>query len=1035
MKIKKGEIMGDTAIVVKFKQYYYYDFKKNRDSHSFDLSRGELFKENYFEGNKSFAKVIENKYIYVFQRASNGDARINHELKAGDQGKLVSYDIKNWKSGKERQVKARNLNRILLDEGFIRKGGRYYFALSQIRWSKKRIEEITRQLAAGNCKRLLNLPVHKEYNNGVNEEDVSYDEDYTVTVYLRDYLEAAYKEGPTVKDENGNDKKLFLRPSFIYHYEIRKNQYNDWLMGSDSIESGMAGKKLSRNELKAVNDAIWDLVGSGTKYWDLKRMMYAVGVAVSSSIVPLWPAIKSFWEKLKKHDVYVEKLRVFDEDEYGEVSFETKRHELTEAEVWQVEYERKQFELYDKLEKIAEEFVIWISQAEFIAMQHDYLYSESDDDKALIKDISGTIFKYISTCNIGRLYLDQLVTEIINDLDSIKKRYVDMISSIYSKNIDKVSQDDEFKLLEIVSKDKNETSFWTTSFFVLRKFELGTIKVLEAFSPILPSHGFTFMDFFRYSQHEEVLSKIDEIVKLNLMDTLYEAIPDKRFRRGVVSVPLDSFENEWHYKNKYKDLDTWREIKAQELEKKLKKNKVDGVIDFKIEDDFACIFVKKQGAEVTFDKAMKLDKEKIKISKEIELHDKKMLGTIVDTTLLDTIGDGFEIINVMFAIQEMFDNKSRYESITDVMNLSSAILDLVATVLARKAAAETGKTLTKAALSTTAFALGSISGILEGLVSLRYSKECAKLGDTDAEKAHLVAAIGGFTVAIGSAIAIFTSGGPVAWAIITIGIILQVGGTIVAAIVEQDDNQLWINHSHWGKNNLTASAVKVDMSPILLKDWKYNLAAQLEAYYFIKYGFSTQIKALVETPFGGSSYPYGRLSFIIEPKCLSEKSKIYISLRLDDEKGNQISLIEDKIIALDESMLSERERGFSFDRKRKIVNDRGYVLSDVSRSGNYTRAIMLTWYDPRYPTEEYWFSYEKGLAANNRVEFEVKGEGVNEKGLLDYLSLPYMRLKGEVYIDYTGKGNVFIPTKDKNGEIRKYEINEIIFEAWKRDRE
>lgn len=1019
--------MAGYSLAVQFKEYARYEYYTYDDtSKPPDYLSGKFTELYKFIPKKSSARAIKNKFIYVFQKTSGGSAYINREMKADDQGKLEIYDINNWERETNRQVKSRNHERIYFDEKSVKNGSRYYFCISQIQWSKERIRTIINQLSAGYCKRLTPLPIHKDYVSGYTDEQklaVEYSEDYLATVYLIDYMEYVYKADTT------DGTVSYSSPSLIYKFFTKREMYNRWLDGEDDIEKTVDGKKFKRAELKALNDAIWTIVGLGNKYWDVTRMGYLADIANRIATLPVITAnitgIITQWENFKKHDTYVEELEVLDETKYRNVTSPPGRYRWTNAEAWLVNYKKEEREKYGYWQDTGKLIVKWIAQKEFIAMQHDYLYSNDDSEIEEIKDITGNIFTNIVDSNEGKKYVESIIVNTKDDLDRLKELYIDEIDSIYEKEVEQISRDEQLKLLGLVEPHKKEINFWTTSFFVIRKLEIGTIKMLQAIAHQLPAKQLEYTHFFRYSQLETVMSQVQETVKINSMETLIDHFPDKRYGMDIISVKHDAFEK-GYYKNKYGDLGRWEENVTARLNKKFD-SKLKVEIDFELrtfrDGDYYVavaknIVIKDEVRTVSVERKRRVWRERSEVRVSVEDND---LKCFVDSNFLNDLMVGVEIVNVLWAFSELFNNSSDSEMRLDLLNLTSAILDLSASVmdrLAKKAVSELWQTV----LTKASGVLGLVSAAIEAYLSWSYAEEAAKLGDVDSESGHMLAMYGGISIAVGSIVALVAGGtavgGPVGTVLVIAGIALQIIGNLIASLLSQDDYENWLNFCQWGKMAGKGEEQLVHYSPVPLKDWKDNLEVQFDAYNFLLFGFKTEIRIWTEGQMGTLWLDCGKLALVITPNYLNEKSQIVVSFWFEDESGKKEFLVEEEVIALNELMLNDNEKTAPYSARKSFIRDKGYIIPDIVRnSDGRIEKVMISWFDPEYDgiVGEMWFQYGQGLRQNN---------GIRREKLMEYLKDKNQKLKAEIYIDFGGNGQIIIPGTAKDGQIKKYIIDD-----------
>lgn len=517
--------MGHYALAVKFMEYTNFIYKS--PSKQPYLSGGAFADRSGFYPDKNSARIVKNKFVYIFQRDSKGIVAFNREMKADNDGKFTVYINKSKdKIDAIRKPGTKKHDYIFFDAKSIESGSKYYFCLSQFQWSKARIDVIMEQLRKGRCKRLISLPIYKKHESRHSEDEreyVSYSNDNTTKVYLIDYMDVAYS----------NEKGL-------YQQCVKEwRGYNRWLNGNDENEGN-----LPRAKLKAIIDSIWRIESIDTGKTDFKKTLleyihrakknYLEEVYSVGRYIRFQPP-KEIKEKIagnlkkiiigdsekavKNYSVYRNKLKkidpIKDSDKIKTLGKAAPGRSLTYADYWKYRYETTKSDMLLTISTFTISLIEWIRQEEFISMQHDYFYGNNDE-----KDKHSVIFldilSIISQISPGIKYLKEELSRAIYILDKLGEDSDNkkMITEVYDKKLEDISEMDELKLLKCIGTLFNESNSLATALFIPRKQFLASNKLYEIMAiSLVGTEDIGLFELFKKLWLNKLVDKVGDLAK------------------------------------------------------------------------------------------------------------------------------------------------------------------------------------------------------------------------------------------------------------------------------------------------------------------------------------------------------------------------------------------------------------------------------------------------------------------------------------------------------------------------------------------
>lgn len=815
------------------------------------LGKTSPYKYDY-KFDKETAQPIKNKYIYIFRKKSN-EAHLYKIFKGTSEGKLISLPVKN--DSKKAPKKAPNKS-IELNKNYSNKGSFLYFCISKIEWSKERVKTVSDQLKAGYCKRVMKLPIDPEHCSGYSEEEMSHvkylqtnNKKLLTQVFLTDYWSYIYDE----------------HKGILKHLKAQNRKLENWLKGKEN--------NIPRVELKTLNDMIWKLCSVGTKkddsnvsdlYGRAFFLKYKYIFQKSNSDFFYKETLKKSrieyeeaLTRVKNYSVYSSLLRKLDPKNDKNKLTELGRHPglqaWTEAEYWRIKFNEKKMGYYVEIIIFTNLIINWISKKEFIAMQHDYAYGTSKEKSKQTDDFS-TLLQAIVNSADGKDYLKKESEKCLRILDKLMPNHANSeeVNNIRAKDLNEseITRDEELKLLKASEKINKDTSYLATTFFSLRKIELGVIQIFEALATV----GIPLKDYVKGTAFTLIFEDLTKV---------YVEKGFNHFHNAKMKNWKDS---PWWKSHKVTDETSWKKyIKERHIgdPKKLEYFYKDGYI-YAVELDPK--YLKGKSIEEVHD---------VVINK-YDWADKAVDGK---STLM-RLAVSVEVVNILITINLTSDSTNTYDKAINYLSVTGSIVDL-ATILSSIA-----KKYKLANL------LSTVSIILEAGVSYAAARKRKLLNNSEAEHAYYAATAGSFLTTFGTIVGFVSKAGT---PFIIVGVVIQLISSLLASWYTHDEIQTWINHCYWGENANRGKCFIPSFSDTCFTDWKNNIPVQLEAAYNILYGFKISLQVKEDNNrIGNINYKQTCINII--PKVILPSSKLKISIWLEKHNGAKRKFADNLIV-------------------------------------------------------------------------------------------------------------------------------------------
>lgn len=965
--------MAGYGLAVEFKEYKEIDCNISEDTSvapTFDTPGQAKFPIIYdYVGNKETAEPIKNKFIYIFQKHSDGNAYLNREMKGTSGGKLDLYDISDWENADSRDVKSRGFPRIYFDENSLKNGSLYYFCISRIQWSKERLKVVRNQLKAGNCKRLVKLPIHNKYASHYSDEEKRH-VNYVVTESNAGYLLT----------------EVFLTDFWHYVYDEGKGAFKTFKKDYKALEDWLKKKDngIVRNELRALNEAIWHLCSVGTKRLDwnviglhIQRFFMTAHYAdlasdpfISQDFLEKWrkDTYDQVFNKVENYSVYRNLLRELNPDKDKQKLDELGRHprgqDWTDAEYWMMKFSEEKMGFYTKILKSANLLINWMIKKEFVAMQHDYVYGTEGEKSQQSEQYSEVLLAIVQTPP-GRVYLYKESDNCLRILDRLKddERNKNIMIDILGRDLSdtEITEAEALTLLAASEKSNRESSYSATILFSMRKMELGIIQMLQALAALeKPIKRYVERCYF-------------EVV----IDDISMAFINRGVANHKICAKMDNWGKTGWWKNKGVSSEAdWKRY----IEKRY--NLKNRSISYEYRSGYIYAIDNEAKANLKKNNPVFYLDEVLEDSKKF-----KFINKVLDSNLLGTLVITFEVANILTAFKGLADSQDSYDRVANLLSVAGAITDF-ATPLAEFA----GK-------KATSCILGAVSGILEAGMNYTLGRKRGLLNNSSAEYAYYGAAIGSLAVTVGALLGLSAATGPVGPIVVGIGIAVQLVSSLLASLFTHDDIQTWINHCYWGDSADNGKCTIPSFSNTCFVEWKNNIEVQLEAYNFLVYGFNLDFRSWLNDSVLDKDKLKGSIKVTIVPNILLENSKFKVKIWLEGYRGAKKVLVDDKIIAFDQKQFDEGGIDYIYP----------YVIKDIN---SRVKKIIFAWYNSEFELTEnhgYWSMQQP--VPQNKVDI------IDDFGKMMYYDYQYIHI--EASLDLYGNGSLVLPGKDSKVVLHK----------------